>query len=226
MATNYIQDGSTLVASNTTSQGHVATDIASGEVIDMDGQGVCIALGNIAAEADGVVGVEGVYEVAKITTAGFHFGQRVFFDSREKKLTNVATNNTFAGVIWEEAAETATTAKIKINGFPQYIQAENVELFDSVASLTALVQEPVTIADSNFTALDAADPTKAEIDEGIDALKDAVVTALNAKADNADVEILRGEIETRLDNLETKVNLIITNLIAAKLMEKPEEPQQ
>lgn len=96
-------------------------------------------------------------------------------------------------------------------------QAATVAAITST-NLTALVAAATVIVDSDLVAVDAANPAKAEVDTGINALKGSVVTALNLKADNADVETLRGEIETRLDAIETKLNQILVALKAAGLM--------
>ncbi len=108
----------------------------------------------------------------------------------------------------------------------------------AAASLSALVVTAASIAASNFTAVDAADPTKAEIDTGIDVIAAAVETALDLKADNADVETLRTETitalglkadqsdyatmvaatEVRLAAIEAKIDAILTALKNADLM--------
>jgi porphobilinogen deaminase len=59
--------------------------------------------------------------------------------------------------------------------------------------------------------------TKAD-NADVETLRTEVQTALLTKADNADVETLRGEIEVRLDNLETKVDAILSSLKTAGVM--------
>jgi hypothetical protein len=98
-------------------------------------------------------------------------------------------------------------------------RADYVAPLGTTANLTALVPTPADIAASDFTAIDANDPTKAEIDAGIDVLKDAVESALDLKADNADVETLRTEAEARLDAIEAKIDAWLAKQVAAGQME-------
>ncbi len=108
----------------------------------------------------------------------------------------------------------------------------------TATSLTALVVTATNVAASNFTAGNAAEPTKAEIDAGIDVVVLAIEGALDLKADNADVETLRTECQTafglkadnadvetlrtqaeaRIDAAEAKIDSIIAELIEAGLM--------
>lgn len=97
--------------------------------------------------------------------------------------------------------------------------AAAVSAIGTTANLSALVPAAASISASNFTAAIPAEPTKAEVDAGIDALKAKVVTALGLKADNADVETLRTEVEARLDVIEAKVDLIIANFKASSQMD-------
>ena len=96
--------------------------------------------------------------------------------------------------------------------------ADEVDAIGSTADMSALVPSAASISASNLTAVSAPDPTKAEVDAGIDALKNKVITALDLKADNADVETMRGEAEDRLDVIEAKIDEVIAALKAANLM--------
>lgn len=93
-----------------------------------------------------------------------------------------------------------------------------VAVLGVTSNLSAAVVAPTTIVDSNLTAVDAANPTKAEIDTGIDTLRDAIETALDLKSDNVDLNTLRSEIEDRLDDLEAKIDEVIDALVVAGLM--------
>ena len=84
---------------------------------------------------------------------------------------------------------------------------------DKVAAAGALTALGTT---SNLTALVIAATTVSDLstgdtyaDAGLNAIFAEVETALDLKADNADVETLRGEIEVRLDAIEAKVDAII-----------------
>lgn len=102
-------------------------------------------------------------------------------------------------------------------------------LVPAASSISAPVVAAASLSASNLTAGNAAEPTKAEVDAGIDALAAKVVTALGdkadnvdlatmrtealaallLKADNSDVETLRTEVEARLDAIEAKVDAVI-----------------
>lgn len=97
-------------------------------------------------------------------------------------------------------------------------QASAVAALGATSNMSALVVTATVIANSNFTAAIPAEPTKAEVDAGIDALRNAVVAALDIKADNADVETLRTQAEARLDAVEAKIDAVIAALKAAGLM--------
>lgn len=96
--------------------------------------------------------------------------------------------------------------------------AAAVSAIGVTADLSALVPTAASISASNFTAAIPAEPTKAEVDAGIDALKNKVITALGLKADNADAETMRSEIEARMDVIEAKIDLVIANFKASGQM--------
>lgn len=96
--------------------------------------------------------------------------------------------------------------------------ADAVSALGSTSNLTALVAAAAVITGSAGTFMDGAEPTGAEVDTAIDELKAKVVTALAAKADNADCETLRTEVEARLDAIEAKIDLVIAKLKSAGLM--------
>ena len=97
-------------------------------------------------------------------------------------------------------------------------QATVIAALGATSDLSAAVVVATDIPASNFTAANAAEPTKAEIDAGIDAVVLNIETALNLKADNADVETLRTQSEARLDAIEAKVDALIAALKTAGLM--------
>lgn len=104
-----------------------------------------------------------------------------------------------------------TTGRVFEGLEPSYIAGVStvIAALGSTSNLSALVVANTIIAASNFTASNAAAPTKAEVDAGIDTLKTAVVTALNLKADNVDCETLRTQIEVRLDAIEAKIDAFL-----------------
>lgn len=96
--------------------------------------------------------------------------------------------------------------------------ADNVTPMGSTSNMSALVPTTATISNSAGTYAIAGEPTGAEVDTAITQSQAKVITALNLKADNADVETLRTEAEARLDAIEAKIDLVIAKLIAAGMM--------
>jgi hypothetical protein len=97
-------------------------------------------------------------------------------------------------------------------------QATVIAALGATSALSALAVTATDIPASNFTAAIPAEPTKAEIDVGIDAVVLNIESALNLKADNADVETLRTQSEARLDAIEAKIDAVIAALKTAGLM--------
>lgn len=75
---------------------------------------------------------------------------------------------------------------------------------DELAAVGALAPVAAVISASNFTAAIPAEPTKAEVDVGIDALRTKVITSLGAKADNNDLESLRVAFDALVADLKAK----------------------
>jgi hypothetical protein len=88
--------------------------------------------------------------------------------------------------------------------------AATVAAFGATANLTALVPTATSLSDLSTS--------NTYTDADVNAVFAEVETALDAKADNADVETMRTESEARLDAIESKVNAILTALKNAGLM--------
>lgn len=97
-------------------------------------------------------------------------------------------------------------------------QATVIAALGATTNLSAAVVVATDIPASNLTAAIPSAPTKAEIDAGINAVVLNIETALDLKADNADVETLRTQSEARLDAIEAKVDALIAALKTAGLM--------
>lgn len=115
----------------------------------------------------------------------------------------------------DRAASAELAAAVDSGSNPQ---AASVAPLGVTADLTAAVVAPVTFAASAGTFAIPAEPTGAEVDAAIDSALGQVKTAVDAKADNADLETLRTEVEGRLDAIEAKIDAIIAALKAASLM--------
>ena len=83
------------------------------------------------------------------------------------------------------------------------------------------------ISSTNLTVAAVAPSTVAAVVTGgvpdcaaaaVDTVFASVKAILDIKADNADLETLRGEVETRLDAIEAKINAILVSLKAAGIM--------
>lgn len=197
--------------------------ISSGDLVKIGGMvGVAV---NGGVENDVVaVNLCGVYEVPKASGA-ITKGARLYYDAAEGELTTTAAGNTFAGFAWQAQQSGDATCLVRLwNGDESgstLSQAANVEELGATANLTALSPTAASITDTDGTYNNAAEPTGAEVDATVDALRDKVETALDLKADNADVETLRGEVEARLDDVEAKVDELIAALVASGLMDAP-----
>lgn len=216
---NFVQDGKVIDYVNTGSA------IPSGDVVVFPGIGCGVALTDIEATTEattsvGSVVVDGVVEVAKAAGA-ISQGARVYWNGTAA--TTTVGSNTLMGFAFAAAESGDAKVKVKLVALGDtepgnLAQAANVAALGETVDLTALVVTETVIAASDFTASNAAEPTKAEIDAGIDTLKTAVVDALDLKADNEDVETLRTEVEARLDAIEAKIDDVLAKLIAASLM--------
>ena len=114
MATNYIQDGSTVLYTCTGA-------VSSGAFIPLPAAGTGQKLVGVAA-ISGVTGdviplmTQGVFSVTtkKAEAGAWLVGDDVYLTSTGD-FTETATSNGYAGVVWEAAATSATTGKIRIN---------------------------------------------------------------------------------------------------------------
>lgn len=97
-------------------------------------------------------------------------------------------------------------------------QAAAVAALGATSNLSALAPVASVITDSAGVYALPAEPTGAEVDAAIDALRDKVELALDAKADNADGETLRSEVEARLDAAEAKIDAVIAAFKASGQM--------
>lgn len=93
-----------------------------------------------------------------------------------------------------------------------------VAALGATSNLSALAVAPTTFATIAGTYAVPSTPTGSEVDATVNAALAAVKDVVDIKADNADVETLRTQTESRLDAIETKVDAILTALKNAGLM--------
>lgn len=114
MATNYVEEGSNLLYSNTGSA------ISSGDVVVV-GEQIGVALVDIAATTGtGTVAMEGVFNLPKVSGAVIAQGESVIWDVSATAFDdNAATPATGdvsnACTAWEGAGSGVTTIAVKIN---------------------------------------------------------------------------------------------------------------
>lgn len=120
----FSQEGKVLEYSN------AGSAIVSGQVIPLASVGVVVAMGAIAASTGkGSVLVEGVVELAKETSMAFAFGDPLYWDTAEARLTKTSTGNTICGFASEAAGSSATVGKVKLVPMADsgnFVQAANV----------------------------------------------------------------------------------------------------
>lgn len=83
-------------------------------IIETNIIGVAIAGG--AAGATIAVALAGVYELSADSTTAFSFGQSLYWDSTNLRLTTTSTANTFIGTCALAKATSESTAQVLLNG--------------------------------------------------------------------------------------------------------------
>jgi len=92
-----------------------AVAVDSGDVIVLEDL-VCIATADIAADALGVLDVEGVFDVAKDTGSGTAIvaGAIVYWDETNEVCTETSSGNSYMGKTVLAAAIADATARVKL----------------------------------------------------------------------------------------------------------------
>lgn len=201
MATKYKQEGQIIEYAN------AGSAISSGDFVVI-GNNVGCAITDIAATSGtGSVQMEGVFSGTKAGDEAFSQGDPLFYDTSDSTFTKTATGNKWAGYAFEASASASTSCVVKFEPKPKQ---SAIVAYTAGTNLAALAVTATDVALSNFTAANAAAPTKAEVDTGINTVVLAIETALDLKSDNTDVETLRTSIETRLDAIDTAIAALIT----------------
>lgn len=98
---------------------------------------------------------------------------------------------------------------------------DEVSLLGTTSNLSAAAVAATTFTDVAVTGtyVSGAEPTGAEVNVTANAAANAalakVKTVVDIKADNADVETLRTQVEARLDAIEAKIDELITKMKSA-----------
>lgn len=106
---NYIQEGDRLQYANSS-----GSTITSGTPI-LVGERLGIATGDIADGTTGILAMEGVFSIAKLSTDVVTQGALLYWDDTNKRLTLTATANTLAGYAQSAAGNGITTVECMIN---------------------------------------------------------------------------------------------------------------
>lgn len=107
---NYIAPGTTLDYTNSS-----GAALASGAGV-LVGTRLGIANDAIAISAVGVVYVEGVFSVNKLSTDVVTQGAKLYWDNTNKRLTTTSAGNTECGWAYAAASGTDTVVSIKLLG--------------------------------------------------------------------------------------------------------------
>lgn len=108
MATNFVQDGTSIEFTNST-----GSDIKSGDAVVV-GSLVGIAVTDIPADETGTLLTEGVYQLPKVSADVIGQGEYVYLDS-DGNITITSTDNSLAGKAWIDAVASTEEVHVKIN---------------------------------------------------------------------------------------------------------------
>ena len=106
---NYIQDGDRLDYANSS-----GNTITSGTAV-LVGKRVGVAVADIANNTTGVLAMEGVFNLPKLSTDVLAQGDLLYWDNTNKRLTSTTTSNTLCGYAQNAAGNGATTVDIMLN---------------------------------------------------------------------------------------------------------------
>jgi len=106
---NKIQDGKTVRILNS------GTEVIKGGSVVVFGGRIVIPVADIPVGDFGACATEGVYELPAVTTTTFVQGDVLYWDNTAKKLTKTSTDNTRAGVSWDDKGLPATVAFVCID---------------------------------------------------------------------------------------------------------------
>jgi len=106
---NKTQDGKTV---NILNSG--AAVIKGGSVV-VFGARIVIPIADIPVGEFGACATEGVYELPAETTAAFTQADVLYWNATDKKLTKTASDNTRAGVSWDDKGQASAVAFVCID---------------------------------------------------------------------------------------------------------------
>lgn len=105
---NYVQCGKSIQVTAPTG------GFTSGSVYKV-GDTVGVAIADVAASEEGILSVDGVYNVAKASAVTFTQGNRVWWDDSNSEFTTTTGGNTLVGTAMADVATGVVTADVRWN---------------------------------------------------------------------------------------------------------------
>lgn len=96
------------------------SDVDSGDLVDLTNL-VGVAQGDIDNGDSGILHVKGVFSLPKDDNLAISQGERVYWDTSNEEVDKTAEDQTYVGIAWAAAAQTATTVDVAIN-FPTKVE--------------------------------------------------------------------------------------------------------
>lgn len=106
---NYIQKGDRIQFANST-----GGTITSGSGV-LVGKRVGVAVADIANTTTGILAMEGVFNLPKLSTDVIAQGDLLYWDNTNKRLTSTTTSNTLCGYAQNAAGNGVSTIDIMLN---------------------------------------------------------------------------------------------------------------
>src|SRR5262245_58365351 len=108
MARNYIQPGKTMTFT-APEQRNAGQGCLIGALFG-------VSLQTVANGAVGEFGIEGVWELTKVSAQAWTAGALIYWDNTAKNCTTTSTSNTRIGVAAAAAANPSATGQVRLNG--------------------------------------------------------------------------------------------------------------
>jgi predicted RecA/RadA family phage recombinase len=130
------------------------SDITAGDVVDLGDQ-YGIAVTDIDNGDDGVVRLDGIWDLTLQTNETISVGDRLYWDSSNEVVTETATADTFIGTAMEAKTTTTSTTKLQVWLQPpwrQVIPGTDVQAYDAdLLAIGALAKTDGNIIVGNGT---------------------------------------------------------------------------
>lgn len=160
------------------------SDISAGDVVDIGDQ-YGIAVTDISNGDDGVVKLDGIWDLTLQTGETITVGDRLYWDSSNEVVTETATADTFIGTALEAKTTTSSTTKLQVWLQPpwrQVVVGVDVQAYDAdLDAIAALAKTDSNIIVGNGTTWVLEAPATARTSLGV-----AIGTNVQAWDDDLD----------------------------------------